>query len=227
MKQLNAGCNTDICQMCRNCSTHWLPAIQSNRKNFIFKKNALLFREGEEMKGIFFVHSGLVKVHKRWGEEKELIVRFARDGDIVGHRGIGKDQVFPVSATAIETTTVCYVELDFFLSTLRVNPEYLFRLMMFYAAELKESEKFMGNLAHMPVKGRIAHALVSLEEKFGQDSEGRINITLSRQDLASYIGTTYETLFRMLTEMAAEGLLRINKRISIVDKDTLLRKFVS
>lgn len=221
MKLLKNGCNTDTCQMCKNCTTHWLPAISGNRKNFTLKKGEVLFNEDDEMTGIFFVHSGLVKVHKRWGEEKELIVRFARDGDIVGHRGLGKDKTYPVSATALESTTVCYVELDFFLSTLKVNADYLFQLMMFYAAELKESEKFMRNLAHMPVKGRVAHSLLLLDQKFGGDAEGSINILLSRQDLASYVGTSYETLFRMLTEMAGDGLVKMDKKISILKRDEL------
>lgn len=221
MKLLKNGCNTDICQMCKNCITHWLPAISGNRKNFTLKKGEVLFNEDDEMTGIFFVHSGLVKVHKRWGEEKELIVRFACDGDIVGHRGLGKDKTYPVSATALESTTVCYVELDFFLSTLKVNADYLFQLMMFYAAELKESEKFMRNLAHMPVKGRVAHSLLLLDQKFGGDAEGSINILLSRQDLASYVGTSYETLFRMLTEMAGDGLVKMDKKISILKRDEL------
>jgi CRP/FNR family transcriptional regulator len=62
--------------------------------------------------------------------------------------------VYPVSGTALEPTDVCFVDLDFFNSTLKVNQELLFALMMFFAAELKESEKRMRNLAHMPVKGR-------------------------------------------------------------------------
>jgi CRP-like cAMP-binding protein len=49
----------------------------------------LFFTEDEEVKGIFFINKGKAKVHKQWGD-KELIVRFAGQGDIVGHRGLGK-----------------------------------------------------------------------------------------------------------------------------------------
>jgi len=222
MKLLKNSCDTITCQMCKNCSIHWLPAIQNNRKNYSVAKGELIFNEGEEMKGIFFVYSGVVKVHKRWEDDKELIVRFAKDGDIVGHRGLGKDRIYPVAATALTPTTVCYVELEFFLSTLKVNTDYLFQLMMFYASELKESEKFMRNLAHMTVKGRIAHSLFSLQSKFGEDPEGNIDIILSRQDLASYAGTSYETLFRMLNEMTGEGMVKVDKKISIINGDKLL-----
>ena len=115
------------------------------------KKGALLFQEGEEVKEMFFVFKGAMKVHKQWGE-KELIIRFAQKGDIVGHRGLGTDTHYPVSATALEPTTLCAVTLNFFKASLHVNQELLYDLMLFFAQELQESEKKMRNLAHMPVK---------------------------------------------------------------------------
>jgi CRP/FNR family transcriptional regulator len=174
------------------------------------------------MKGIYFVYSGLFKVHKQWGKDKELIVRFAKSGDIIGHRGLGKDDVYPVSATALEASIVCYVDLEFFLGTLKVNTDFMFRLMVFYASELKESEKNMRNLAHMQVKGRIAQALFNLKEKFGTDRANNINIAISRQDLASYVGTSYETLFRLLNELAEENIITTDgKKIAIVNANEL------
>lgn len=70
----------------------------------------------------------------------------------------------------------------------------------------------MRNLAHMNTKGRIANALLVLNERFGTTAEGFIDIELSRQDLSSYTGTTYETLFRIMNEMVAEEALSLNKR---------------
>ena len=172
---------------------------------------------------MYFIDKGLVKVHKKWGDDKELILRIARDGDIVGHRGLGADLNYPVSGTALEPTDICFVDLDFFNSTLRINQDLLFRLMMFFAAELKESEKRMRNLAHMTVKGRIANALLFLKNKFGVTTEGSIDLLLSRQDLASYTGTTYETLFRVMNELAGENAISMNgKSIAVISEDILL-----
>ena len=204
--------------MCRGCIPEWLQAIDGNRRMFHVKKGELLFAEGDTVTGMYFINSGLVKVHKRWGDNKELILRFAKQGAIVGHRGLGSDIIYPVSATALSPTDVCFVDLDFFYATLKVNPSYLFELMMFFAAELKESEKRMRNLAHMNTKGRIVLALISLNEKFGTNAGGAINIEISRQDLASYTGTVYETLFKMLNELSEEKLIRIEgKNIHIIN----------
>ena len=174
------------------------------------------------MKGMFFIDKGLVKVHKHWTDDKELILRIAGNGDIVGHRGLGNDTVYPVSGTALEATNVCFVSLDFFNDTLKVNHDFLYTLMMFFASELKESEKRMRNLAHMTVKGRIANAILTLKQKFGLSDNGNLAITLSRQDFSSYIGATYETVFRMMNEMIEEGSIQVDgKNIAILSEDKL------
>jgi len=191
--------------MCKNCKPEWLKAIAVNRKSIHYKKGELLFQEGDPVTGMYFIYSGLVKVHKKWNDNKELILRFAKNGAIVGHRGLGADTIYPVSATALSATDVCFVDLEFFMATLKVNPEYLFELMMFFAAELKESERRMRNLAHMNVKGRIINALSTLQQKFGCDEDGFISLAVPRQDLAAYTGTTYETLFKVMNELANEN----------------------
>ncbi len=225
-KKQKKECDLKSCVLCRQCLSSWLPAIDANRQYMHFKKGQLLFEEGHEVKGMFFINAGLVKVHKKWESEKELILRIAGNGDIVGHRGLGSDNIYPVSGTALAPTDVCFFELDFFNDTLKVNHEFLYKLMMFFASELKESEKRMRNLAHMSTKGRIAYALISLEEKFGTDADGYLNIVLSRQDLASYTGTTYETLFKMMNEFSSEYILQFSqKKIKIIDAKKLALAF--
>ena len=225
MKLLKNKCDLQSCTMCRGCIPEWLNAIDNNRKTFHFKKGELLFNEGGPVSGMYFINSGIVKVHKKWGDGKELILRFANQGAIVGHRGLGSDTIYPVSSTALTDTDVCFVDLDFFMATLKVNPSYLFDLMMFFASELKESEKRMRNLAHMNTKGRIGQALLTLKEKFGIDIDGFINIEISRQDLASYCGTTYETLFKMLNELTDEKSISLNeKKIKIINDEGLLKQ---
>src|ERR1700759_3980410 len=114
MKKKSNSCDQKSCFLCQRCLPEWLPAVQANRKNLHFKKGEIIFQEGDEVRGIFFVYDGTVKVHKRWGTEKELIIRFARKGEIFGHRGLSQEHRYPVSATAIEPVSVCYIDLAFF-----------------------------------------------------------------------------------------------------------------
>jgi CRP-like cAMP-binding protein len=197
----------------------WLPALGEHRTNYQVKKGEVIFREGEPVKGVYFVYEGNLKVHKKWGNDKELIIRFAKKGAIFGHRGLGSNNYYPVSATALEPCIVCFIELEFFNATLKVNNEFAYTLMMFFADELQESERKMRNLAHMPVKGRVAQALISLKEKFGVTEHGFIDIQLTRQDLASYAGATYETVFRIINDLVADKLINVSgKSITIIDE---------
>lgn len=215
-------CDLNTCFLCRNCLKDWLPAIAANRENFVIKKGQQLFKEGDTVTGIYFVYKGIVKVHKRWDQEKDLILRFAKQGDILGHLGLADTASYPISATAIEPAIVCYVKMDFFESSLNVNNQFTYKLMRFFANELHESEKRMRNLAHMPVKERIAQALLSLKDQFGLNEEGYLNIELTKQDLSSYASVAYETLFKVTQEFLQNNLIAINgKSFKLINEQAL------
>jgi CRP-like cAMP-binding protein len=222
IKKNTTLCDTSSCFMCNYSMQEWHPAICANKSNVKLKKGELLFKEGDPVTGIYFVYSGVIKVTKKWDDDKELIIRFAKDGAILGHRGIGPNLNYPISATALEPCVVCYVDMKFFEQTMRVNSELTFQLVSFFASELRKSERRMRDLAHMPVKGRVAGALIKLQKQFGITADGFINITLSRQDLASFAGATYETVFRVINELVADQIIRLSgKSIAIANQGAL------
>lgn len=222
MKESKACCDLKSCFLCKLCMPEWLAAVGSQRKNFIVKKGETIFNEGDPVNGMFFIYSGLAKVHKKWGTGKELIIRFAQNSTIIGHRGLGSDLRYPVSATALENSTVCFVDIDFFTATLKVNNEFTYQLMTLFAQELQNSERKMRDLAHMTVKGRIAQALLTLSNQFGVTDKGQININLSRQDLAAYVGATYESVFRNMNEMIQDNLISVEGKGLTINNPSLL-----
>ncbi|MFC5282317.1 Crp/Fnr family transcriptional regulator [Pedobacter alpinus] len=207
------------CYLSNHCLPEWLPAIEANKKIYEVKKGELVFKEGEPVEGIYFVYSGKLKVHKKWASDKELILRFATDGKILGHRGLSTNNTnYPISATALENSVVCYIDMNFFHCTLKVNTKFAYKLLMFFADELQESERKMRNIAHMSVKGRLAQTLISFKNQFGVNEDGSLALELSKQDVSSYIGATYETLFRILNELIEEKAIEVSKRsIKILD----------
>jgi CRP-like cAMP-binding protein len=223
MKKNKPLCDVNTCFMCQHCLEEWRPAISANKVNIKVKKGEIIFNEGDAVTGIYFVYTGNIKVYKQWDADKELIIRFARDGALLGHRGMGDDLRYPISAAALEDSVVCYVDMKFFESTLRVNTELTYQLVNFFANELRVSERRMRDLTHMPVKGRVADALLKLHQQFGITESGLININLSRQDLASYAGATYETVFRVINELVAEQAISLNgKSIAITNHEMLI-----
>lgn len=209
---MNQSCDLRKCFLCAHSLPEWHEAICSHKKNIVLKKGDMVFNEGDEVKGIYFIYSGIVKVHKKWGKGKELIIRFASNGSILGHRGLTSDNIYSVSATAMAPAIVCYVDLDFFKWSLKVNHELSYNLMMFFAEELGEAEQKMHDLALVPVKERLREALIKLGKQFGHDEDGYINLRISRRDLAHFVGATYETVFRTLNEMSDEGSIALEKK---------------
>lgn len=221
MKKSKQECDLNGCFLCKLCLKEWLPALNAHKINYDVKKGEIIFQEGEKVTGVCFVNLGNVKVHKRWGKDKELILRFANAGTIFGHRGL-ISETYPISATALEPTKVCYFDRDFFNATLKVNHELAYQMIVFLSGDLQESEKRMRNLAHMSVKGRLAQSLLSLKEQFGADADGTLHIELTRQDLASFVGATYETVFRVLSELTANKLIESNgKSIRLLNEKKL------
>jgi CRP/FNR family transcriptional regulator len=221
-RKTNYTCDLQSCFLCSRSLAGWRLAIAERKENRKFKKGASIFAEGNQVDGIFFIYSGKVKVHMKWGLEKELILRFARAGDIIGYRGLAGEFIHPVTATALEDVVVCFIDIPFFESTLQVNPNLTYEFMKMYANELSETERRMRNLAHMEVKGRIADTLLMLKKKFGINKEGYIDISLTRQDIASYSGTTYETFSRVANDLVKEKTVRFEgKNITIIKEKRL------
>lgn len=207
------------CFLCRYSLPEWFTAIETNTKLLTFKKGQTIFREGDPVTGFYFLHTGKVKVHKQWGDDKDLIIKFAAAGEVLGHRAMGVNQHYPVSATALENATACFVTPEFLRTTLKVNNELTYQLMLYYANELQEAEKGMRNMVHMDVKSRIADSLLKIAALFGSNEQGEINSTLTRQDIASYAGTTYETLFKLTNELVAEKVIAVaGKNIQILNE---------
>lgn len=222
MKECFDCCDVQQCFLCQLCLPDWRPAIRAHKKNFIIKKGHSVFKEGDPVTGIFFVYSGTIKVHKRWDKEKDLIIRFSKPGDIIGHLGLGLEAVYPVSATAIEPAEVCYINMDFFESCLKVNTDLTYKLMRLFANEMQDSRKSMLDFVHMSVKARIAQAFIALKTQFGTKQDGYVNLELSRQDIASFSGTAYETLFKVINEFTQNGLLEFTgKRVKILNEAVL------
>ena len=219
------SCNLDNCFLCRFCIPEWKEAIAVKKTTLLVKKGKQLFREGEKVNGIFFIYSGSVKIHKQWMDGKELVLRFAKGGDIAGHRGLGGSDQYPVSATALEDTKVCFIASDFLDATLKTNHGLTYTLMQFYAAELQRAEQRMRDLAHMEVKGRIAGALLEIAGFFGLDKNKFIAVPITRQDIASYAGTTYETVFKFFTELVRAKIISTSGKSIRIHEPGQLKKY--
>jgi len=218
----NESCDVSSCFLCSHCTTEWKELVAVKKKTLRFKKGEQLFTEGQKLTGVYFIYSGAVKVHKHWADDKELIIRFTKAGDMLGHRGLAAGDVYPVSATALEDTKACFITDSFLETTLKADHAFTYRLMQFYAAELQKAEMRMRNLALMEVKGRIAGALLELLAVYGTNKSKHISVAVTRQDIASYAGTSYETVFKFLKTLVSTKTIAVaGKSIRIINTERL------
>jgi CRP/FNR family transcriptional regulator len=108
-----------------------------------------------------------------------------------------------------------------------VNERFTEQLLYFYASELQESERKMRDMAHMPVKSRVIRALLALQEKFGANEEGYLRFTLTKQDLASYTGAAYETVFRIMNELVRDELVGVSGKDIRILQPVVLTQSIS
>jgi CRP/FNR family transcriptional regulator len=217
-----SSCDISSCFLCKHCQPEWRHIISLQKQTYTFRKGETLFAEGSPVEGLFFILSGAVKMHKHWNGEKELIIRFANGGDIVGLRGLGSPLAYPITATALEPTKACFITTELLEASFKTNPALTYEVLHFYATELQRTEQRMSDLAHMDVKGRIAGALLAVQRSFGTGGDGFLNLAISRQDIASYAGTIYETVFKVFTEWRNTGVITTEgKRIRILKEDNL------
>lgn len=195
-------------------------------KNNIIQKGELIFKEGDKVNGIYFLYSGAVKVHKHWVDQKELIIRFTSTGDILGHRGLGAGELYPVSATALAESKACFITNNFLETTLKADHAFTFRLMQFYSKELQKAEMRMRNLALMEVKARISETLLELLNVFGKNKDNYITVPVTRQDIAAYSGTTYETVFKFLKNLITSKIISVSGKSIRINDENKLRKIV-
>ena len=223
-------CDLNRCFLCQHCMPEWKEVTATHKKTLLVKKGKPLFTEGEPMKGIFFLYSGVVKIHAPWTDGREMIIRFAQGGEMAGHRGLGGHAglgshaglgghaVYPISATALEDTVACFATNEFLELSMKANPSLTYTLMHFYAMELQKAEQRMRDLIHREVKGRIAGALLDIRQTFGTDKDQFLALKLTRQDIAAFAGTTYETVFKFFAELVAAGIITTSGKDIRIDR---------
>jgi CRP-like cAMP-binding protein len=221
------SCNISSCFLCRHCIPEWKELIAVKKKTILFRKGEQLFREGDKVNGIYFLYSGAAKVHKQWVGSGELIIRFTKEGDMLGHRGLGTDtDLYPVSATALVESKACFISNDFLEATLKADHSFTYTLMQFYSGELQKAEMRMRNLAFMEVNGRIAETLLEIFSVFGTDKNGYISVPVTRQDIATYSGTTYESVFKYLRTLTVSKTIAVDGKSIRINNEGKLRKMI-
>lgn len=218
------NCENSNCLIKKHCSSSLIEDVDSNKVINRFSKKQHVFHERNEVSGIYFIQSGMVKVFKIGAYNKDQIVRISLEGDILGHRGLSSANIYPVSAQTITESNICYFSKEYFFSLLDKEPQLAVDLMLFYANELNQEEAKLRDMSIFNVREKVAKSLLIFIDKFGLNSQKEIqNIeTLSRQDIAESVGLTSNQVTKILSEFKQDKLVEIKgKNIKILDKERI------
>lgn len=189
----------------------------NNFETNLFTKGQVVFRIDTQPHGLYYVKSGKVKVFKHGNDGKEQILTIAVAGGFLGYKDLLADRSFTSGAVVVEDAMLVFIPKGDFYEVFKSDDasDYFTHLL---CEDLVAAEERMVSMAYKPVRGRLAESLLSLYVTY---REGH-GIDLSREDLASFVGTAKETVIRLLSEFKAEKLINIEgRRIEVLSIEGL------
>lgn len=221
---------------CKTCSSKFLgvfcdlegePLEEFNRHKTVnkYKKAQIIFYEGNQAFGLYCIYSGRIKLYKTGIAGRQQIVRIAGPGDILGYRSLFADEPYHATAEALEDAEICCIDKNAFFPVLAKNPPLALNILRKLSKELRVAEDLATNIAQKSVRERMAELLLMLKETYGKPSKKgtKIDLQLSREEMAEMIGITQETAIRLLSEFKKDGFIDVREReITILDPHALL-----
>ena len=190
-----------------------------------YKKGEMIFFEGDKSDKLYVINSGKVKIFKYTKEGKEQILYILSIGDFLGDLSILKKDQFKFNAEALEDVSMCQLTKDDFDQAVKDNPEIALKILEVLYERIAKLENLVQSLSTKDIESRISRLLLSFIKDFGvpEDDIIRLELPLSREDMANYIGVTRETISRKLNSMQDEGIIDLigNKTIILKDMEYL------
>ncbi len=192
----------------------------------LVKKGEVIFEEGENINGIFCVKDGVCKLTKLSPNGKDHIVKLVTKGELLGQRSMISEEPVNLSAVALEDMQVCFIPKNEIMGFFDKNNQFSMNVMKTICGDLKEADSQMVNMAQKTVKERLAETLLYLQDTFGKNEDGTLKIQLTRDELASMIGTATESCIRLLSDFNKSGLIELKGKKIILKDFPKLKKMV-
>lgn len=197
----------------------WIAKHSKTRKFGAYHE---LFREGAYPKHVYILKRGKVKIYQTTAEGNEQIVYIYEPGDMFGYRPLLCNEKHPVTARTLEESTVVQISRTNFLELLHQSHVLAKLLLKNLSSEFSVWINYITTFAQYSVKERLALSLLILSEKYKSPANKQGTIILPRKDLASFVGTSIETLARLLTQWKnAKYIVVKGRQITIKDHGQL------
>ncbi|MGE6661472.1 fumarate/nitrate reduction transcriptional regulator Fnr [Pseudomonas sp. NPDC077408] len=183
------------------------------------KKGETLFRQGDAFSSVFAIRSGALRTFSVTDAGEEQITGFHLPSELVGLSGMDTE-TYPVSAQALETTSVCEIPFERLDELSVLLPQLRRQLMRIMSREIRDDQQMMMLLSKKTADERIATFLINLSARFSARgfSANQFRLPMSRNEIGNYLGLAVETVSRVFTRCQASGLLEAEgKEVRILD----------
>jgi CRP-like cAMP-binding protein len=177
-----------------------------------YPSKARVFEEGTYPKGIFILKKGKIKIYQSASGDSQQIIAIHNTSEIFGYRPILSNGRYPVSAETLEPSTVLFIPKKDFLKVLNTSPQFSNLLLKYLSHEFTVWVNTISIFSRTTVKERLLLNLLILADRYRDRKDYPIRITLPKADLACLIGTSNETLARMLKLLKHELLISTRGR---------------
>jgi len=198
--------------------------IMAVTDSVFYRKGEIIYRAGDRSDALYIVSKGRVKIYRLSESGKEQLLRILYPGDFTGELALFSETTHEAYAGAMEDTRLCRIRRADLQRLLLKYPSVSLRILAEFSRRLEEAEKQATRFATEKVETRLALFLIECLDPENRANE--IMLPMSKKDLASYLGTTPETISRKLYEFEAAGYIKqkSNKKIAILDLEGLLQQ---
>jgi len=192
-----------------------------------YKKDELIFRQGDESREIYIVLKGKVRIYKISPAGNETSIDIFSTHAVLGEFAALDNEPRSTSAKAISAVTLLVMSQDHFLHHLHMLPGLAINLARLLAGKLRWTAAYAESIAQFDAAGRLLHILLDNTARYGEAVEAGkryvLDLGLSQSDLASMVGARREWINRILGEWRRRGLLEFEQGvITILDLERVV-----
>jgi CRP-like cAMP-binding protein len=201
-----------------------LEALSRDSQVRNFKKKDTIFYEGDYPNVLFFLNKGKVKTVKINDDGKEYITGLVKEGEFFGYMPIMKNSTYSEIAIAMQDVEVYRISKDDFTALIQCNRDVANKFIKMISNNLIEKEELLLSLAYDTVRKRVANALIKLKNRYQTADNTEFKIHISRNDLASMVGTASESVIRTLADFKEDKLIRVDGKDIVLLNEKGLEK---
>ncbi|HPZ15824.1 MAG TPA: Crp/Fnr family transcriptional regulator [Sphaerochaeta sp.] len=217
----------EIPETCRNCknndqcirnvplfaslnreTVHALTAKMGHKR---YQKGEIIVHEGDRAEGFTVIQKGSAKAYRMNADGREQILYIFPVNDYFGARFLLTEEEVPYTVEALEESEVCILSTEQFRTLLYTQPEVAIEIIEAMANRMRVLESAMQSMGGRNAELRIASLLIEFRRPYGREVDGYtvIDLPLSREGLANYLGLARETLSRKLNDFEEEGIITL------------------